>query len=545
MASAVAGQQPISASRPKETALSALLKRPAILSVLLVLATVALYYPVHQHPFINYDDNEYVYENPQVLAGLNWATIKWAFTTSNAANWHPATWLTHAAACQLFGSNPAGHHDVNVLLHALNVVLLFWVLFRATGFVGRSLMVAALFALHPINVESVAWVAELKTSLSTAFFLLALGAYDWYARSPRSSRMAVVSVTFALGLMAKPQIITLPFVLLLWDYWPLQRMALPGAGYVEPAISGQLPPETLRNLINEKRPLFVLAAGSAVLTLHAQQHARIWHPLSARVGNAILSYGLYIKKALWPSDLALLYPHPGSSIHWTWVICSAVILSAITVFVIHNRGRRYLPVGWFWFLVTLVPMLGIVQVGVQAMADRYAYVSFLGLFIMICWGVADAAKRKRFLHVILPIVSIVALLALALVARRQIDYWQAEEGLWRHTLQVTDQNWVAESELGSALAMHGNVPDALPHFHNALGFNPNDVNSNMGLAIYDLQSRNFPEAIRYYQLVVKQPFIRKSILQQAYLGLAKSYNALGDHEDSRESLRRAKMAGIP
>ncbi|HEY1732385.1 MAG TPA: hypothetical protein VGG15_11580, partial [Terriglobales bacterium] len=202
MASAVAGPQPRVTSQPKETLLSALLKRPAFLGLLLVLATVAVYSPVHRHPFINYDDNEYVYENPQVLSGLNWGTIEWAFTTSNAANWHPATWLAHAAACQLFGNRPAGHHDVNVLFHALNAVLLFWVLLRATGFVGRSFAVASLFALHPINVESVAWVAELKTSLSMTFFLLALGAYGWYARRPRPSRMALVSVAFALGLMA-------------------------------------------------------------------------------------------------------------------------------------------------------------------------------------------------------------------------------------------------------------------------------------------------------------------------------------------------------
>ena len=545
MTPVVATQQQTSTSNAKGAALSALMRRPAILGLLLVLATVALYHPVHQHPFINYDDNEYVYQNPQVLSGLNWATIKWAFASSSAANWHPVTWLTHAAACQLFGDNPAGQHDVNLLFHSINVLLLFWVLFRATGFVDRSFVVAALFGLHPINVESVAWVAELKTSLSMTFFLLALGAYGWYARRPCSSRMAVVSVAFALGLMAKPQIITLPLVLLLWDYWPLRRMASRFTDSPEPPIPGQVPPETLRNLINEKRPLFVLAAGSAVLTLHAQQHARIWHPLSARVGNAILSYGLYIKKTLWPSDLALLYPHPGNSIHWTGVIGSAVILLAITIFVILNCGRRYLFVGWFWFLVTLVPMLGIVQVGVQAMADRYAYVSFLGLFIMICWGLADLAERKALSPAILPVVSVIALLALALAARRQINYWQVEEDLWWHALQVTDRNWVAESELGAALAMHGNVAGAVQHFRNALAIEPSDVSSNMGLAIYEAQRRNFPEAIGHYRAVVKQSFVKTSILQQAYLGLAKSYNAIGDQENSRQALRQAKMLSTP
>ncbi len=542
MASVTAVQQQTSTSQPKQTTLSALLKRPAVLSVLLVLATVALYSPVHQHPFINYDDNEYVYQNPQVLSGLSWTTIKWALTTTNAANWHPATWLAHAAVCQIFGDNPAAHHDANVLLHSLNAVLLFWILFSATGFAGRSFAVAALFALHPINVESVAWVAELKTLLSMLFFLLALGAYGWYVRRPRPARMALVSVAFACGLMAKPQIITLPFVLLLWDYWPLRRLAPPG---VEGESPGQAATESWRDLINEKRPLFILAAASATLTLHAQQHARIWYPFPSRMGNAILSYGLYIKKALWPSNLALLYPHPTESIPWAQVACSAAVLSIITVLVILNRQRRYLIVGWLWFLVTLIPMLGIVQVGVQAMADRYAYVSFVGLFIMICWQVSDLAESKAISPIALAITIVIVLLALGMASRRQIDYWGVEEDLWTHTLQVTGPNWVAESELGAALAMHGHVTEAIPHFNNALAINPRDVTSNMGLAIYELQQTNFVKAISYYSVVVKQPMAKPAILQQAYLGMAKSYKAIGDQEDSREAARQAKMFSTP
>ena len=344
--------------------------------------------------------------------------------------------------------------------------------------------------------------------------------------------------------MAKPQIITLPLVLLLWDYWPLRRMAFPAPRHRRTGNArSKYTPETLRNLINEKRPLFVLAAGSAVLTLHAQQHARIWYPLSARVGNAILSYGLYIRKALWPSDLALLYPHPAGSLPWAKVICSAVVLSTITLFVILKRQRRYLLVGWFWFLVTLVPMLGIVQVGVQAMADRYAYVSFLGLFIMMCWGVPDLAEGKVATPIVFATATVLILLVLSTASRRQINYWGAEEGLWQHTLQVTGPNWVAESELGAALAMHGNIPEAVQHFNNAIAINGKDVSSNMGLAIYELRRGDFPEAIRHYDIVVKQPTVKATILQRAYIGLAKAYNAIGNQPKSREYLNQAKMVG--
>lgn len=238
MASVVAAQQQRLAPKPSTPTLWALSQRPAVLSLVLALATVALYSPVHHHPFINYDDNEYVYQNPQVLSGLSWTTVEWAVTTTSASNWHPLTWLTHAAVCQMFGGDPGGHHDANVLLHAFDAVLLFWMLFTATGLAGRSFAVAAFFALHPINVESVAWVAELKTLLSMLFFLLALGAYGWYARHPRPSRMAAVSLAFACGLMAKPQIITLPLVLLLWDYWPLGRMTLAAAEDAEPQMPG-------------------------------------------------------------------------------------------------------------------------------------------------------------------------------------------------------------------------------------------------------------------------------------------------------------------
>ncbi len=527
-------------TKPGGGMVTALLNRPIVLSLVLVVATVALYAPVHTHPFINYDDNDYVYENPHVLSGLNWSTVKWAFTTRTAANWHPLTWLSHALDCELFGQSPAGPHDVNVLFHAVNAVLLFWVLLRATGFSGRSFMVAALFALHPINVESVAWIAERKNVLCMMFFLLALGAYRWYASRPGIGRYVVVASLYGLGLMAKPQIITFPFVLLLWDYWPLQRNSSAG-GQNSPEMSASVfPQKSWVGLVVEKTPLFLITAASALITMHVQHSARSWFPHWSRAGNAVLAYGLYLKKAIWPSDLAPLYPHPGTSLKWEPVIISALILLAITILVLLGRRHRYLPVGWFWFLGTLVPMMGIVQVGMQSMADRYAYVSFLGLFIMICWGVAEWTEQKRLSGAVLPSLSILVLLILGVVARRQVDYWKVEEVLWRHTLQITTRNWVAEGELAATLAAHGKVPEALPHFDNALAINPDDMNSNLGVAIYQLEQGHFEDAIAHYRKVAADQQLSPNVLQSVYLGMAKAYHALGDRSKVQECLQAAK-----
>lgn len=527
--------------RPQAGIVAALLHRPIVLSLLLVVATLALYYPVHRYPFINYDDRDYVYENPQVESGLSWTTVQWAFTTSHASNWHPVTWLSHALDCQLFGLKPAGPHDVNVLFHALNAVLLFWVLLRATGFAGRSFMVAALFALHPINVESVVWIAERKNVLSMMFFLLALGAYGWYASRPRLGRYAVVAALFALGLMAKPQIITLPCVLLLWDYWPLGRMfAGKDNTNKEADPAGAFPARSLSWLLLEKLPLLAMVAASAAITLHAQHAARMRFSRLARVGNGILAYGLYVKKAVWPTHLALLYLHAGESLNWWKVSAAGLILLAITVLVIAGRRHRYLPVGWFWFLGTLVPALGIVQVGIQSMADRYAYVSFLGLFIMICWGAADLGEHFHLPTALLPTASVAVLLVLTVITYRQIGYWQSDETLWTRTLQVTTGNWVAESQLGTALAIDGRIEQAVPHFYRALAIAPTDSDANMGLAIYQLQRGNFSDAIPYYQKVVADPAGRRGMIVNAWIGMAKAYRALGDKEKMRECLEQAK-----
>src|SRR5271165_3336520 len=395
-----------------------------LLGFLLVVATVVLYFPVNSHPFANYDDPDYVTDNFHVRSGLHWSTVKWAFTTYAAANWHPLTWISHAADVQLFELNPGRHHDVNLLLHALNVVLLFWVLQRATGYVGRSAMVAALFALHPINVESVVWIAERKNLLSMLFFLLALGAYRWYATRPRADRYVLVVFLYALALMAKPQVITFPFVLLLWDYWPLRRMFAGSDESSATATATVIRARSFSWLVLEKLPLLVLSAASAVITVKAQRTGGAMsgpqntYPFLLRVENAIVSYVRYIGKAVWPSHLALMYPHSSFAI-WE-VVVALLMLLVITAIVIAGRRQRYLPVGWFWFLGTLVPMIGLVQVGAQAMADRYAYLPFVGLFIIACWGVSDFFERRNLSTAWLATPSLAGLVALAVVTHRQI-----------------------------------------------------------------------------------------------------------------------------
>jgi protein O-mannosyl-transferase len=553
-------------STPPVSSADVFAQRPWLASLVLLLVTVALYYPVHNHPFTNYDDRDYVNENPMVQRGLTPSMIHWAFTSYYAENWHPLTWLSHALDCQLFGLNPAGPHDVNLLLHAVDAVLLFWVLLRATGFAGRSFMVAALFALHPMNVESVAWIAERKNVLSMLFFVLALGAYQWYASTPasaktalagdpgnaarsRAGRYGVVAGLYALGLMAKPQVITLPFVLLLWDYWPLGRLAIRHSPFASrqngaSEISGEKrianSEQRLWWLLLEKVPLLLLAAASALVTLKAQHRARSWFPRPYRVGNAVLSYGLYLKKAIWPTRMAVLYPHPGWSLQWSRVVIAGVVLLAITVMVIVGHRHRYLPVGWFWFLGTLVPMIGIMQVGLQAMADRYAYISFIGLFLMICWGAAELAQRWDAPGALLPAVSVVCLLLLAGVARHQLSYWETDEALWAHTLEVTGPtNWMAESQYGSALAMKGNVAEGIRHLQNALAINPDDANSNMGIAIYELSQGDFRNSVLHYEKALSDKGLRNSFRAHGYVGLAKAYRALGETEKSREAMQEA------
>jgi len=469
---------------------------------MLVLVTLALYNPLIHAPFLNFDDSSYV-QNAHVRSGLSWETIRWAFKTRDLSNWQPLTWLSHALDVQIFGLAPAGHHYVNVLFHALNVVLLFLLLERSTGAFWRSFIVAALFAVHPVNVESVAWISERKNVLSMLFFLTGLMAYVSYARRISLSRYLIAFVSFALGLMTKPQVITFPFVLLLMDYWPLDRLdasaregsEAPGRAFLKGPLSW---------LLVEKIPLFVLCAASAVITMKMQTDAiHLEIPLRIRLENALISYVEYLGKAVWPRNLALLYPHPMLSVSAVKAAMASVLLIVITILALIGRKHRYIPFGWFWFLGTLVPMIGVVQVGVQAMADRYAYIPFIGLFIVVCWGIADLLQARQMPVAAMATLSGVALAAFIAVSHRQIGYWHDNLTLWTHTLAVTEKNFTAEDSVGTALIGEDRIDEAAQHFRNALQINPADPIANLNLAFYEQQRGNYSDAIPRYTAVLR------------------------------------------
>ena len=534
--------QPEKSRAPMSGVFSSPEKRTLPIALLLVAAVVIVYSPVAHNGFLNFDDDGYITANPHVRAGLTWSTTKWAFTTYEGGNYHPLTWLSHALDCQLYGLEPAAHHEVNVLLHAANAVLLFLLLQTATGLPWRSLFVTALFALHPINVESVAWAAERKNVLSTLFFLLALHAYVAYARRPRLGRYALVALLFVLGLLSKPQVITLPFLLLLFDCWPLRRFssvpagtALAEYGASEARSSNgvpSLPRASLRQLAVEKLPLLALSAAAAAVTLKAQKAGGAIQNLATcppllRLETALMSYVRYLGKAAWPANLVLFYPRP-TVLYPPWqVAVAALSLGLISVVVLGPRSRRYLTVGWLWFLGSLVPMIGFVQVGNQAMADRYAYLPFLGLFVMFTWLAADLGKGFRVSGAWLAMPALAALLALGALTYRQLGYWRDSPTLWTHTLALTGNNYMAHDMLGNYLSEEGRTEEAAIHFHAALAILPGDLLANLGLGIYEGAHGHLQGAIARYRVVALhalQPALRSS----AYANLGSAYRQLGD-----------------
>jgi protein O-mannosyl-transferase len=516
-------------------------KRTPLLCLLLAAVVLMFYSPVTHNGFI-YDDNGYITINPHVRSGLTWATVKWAFTTYQQANWHPLTWLSHALDCELFGLNPAGPHYVNVLLHAANAVLLFLLLQSATGFRWRSLMVAALFALHPMNVESVAWAAERKNVLSMVFFLLALYAYVWYARRPGLRRYAAVASFFVLALLSKPQVITFPFLLLLLDYWPLCRIGTPAADG-SAAQGGNAPRLWSGWLILEKAPLLLLSAASATMTMKAQKAGGAIQTLSQyslllRLETAVISYVRYLGKALWPSKLVALYPHP-TKLYPAWqVVAAVVLLMLITYLVIRARERRYLTVGWFWFLGSLVPMVGLVQVGSQEMADRYAYISFVGLFLMLTWLVADWAEARKISASSLAIPAVSCLLALGTLTYHQVGYWHDAESFWLRTLALTQNNYVAQVTLGDFLFNQGRTEEAAAHFRAALAIKPDGLNANLGLGTYEDRRGNLPAAIERYQLVARHAADLR-MRATAYSSLGFAHRGMGQATKAKQCFETA------
>ena len=434
--------------------------------------TLLAFAAVRDFGFVDYDDLDYVAANPHVMPGLTWAGVRWALTSGYFANWHPVTWISHMLDVQLFGMNAGAHHSVNLLLHVANTLLLFGVLRRMTGAVGRSAFVAALFAVHPMHVESVAWVAERKDVLSTFFWLLTMWAYYFYTRAPQPRRYALVIVCFALGLMSKPMLVTLPFVLLLLDLWPLRR-------------------PLARSLVLEKLPLVALSiASSAVTVLVQRQGGAVVRldliPLSTRVANALVAYARYIEKMLWPMDLAAMYPIPRTLPDPGLLAAAVAILLGITIVAIKLVHQRpYLLVGWLWFLGTLVPVIGIVQVGVQSMADRYSYVPLVGLFIMVAWGVPDNIASWPRARMASQIAAAVLVGACTMVTMHQVRYWSSSRALWQHAVDATRDNYFAQASLGYVLWKEGHADEAIPRFQESLRIRPDfaEAHNNLGVAL--------------------------------------------------------------
>jgi protein O-mannosyl-transferase len=492
----------------------------------LIILSIAIYLPTLRHPFATWDDPGYVAKNPHVLAGLDWSTLQWAFTTTEMGNWHPLTWISHALDVELFGQDPAGHHFSSIALHGVNSALLFLFLVSATGAAGRSFVVAALFAIHPLNVESVAWIAERKSVLSTMWFFSALLAYVWYARHPDRKRYLAVAALFLLGLAAKPMVVTLPFVALLLDYWPLNRIS-------------EKKDWVARKLLVEKLPLMILAAASCVMTLWAQGRAHAVSSLgkvtvSSRVQNAVYSYAVYVWKIVWPTKLAILYPL--LTLSRGRIAAAALFLVGVTALVFRVR-RPYLMVGWFWFLGTLVPVIGIVQVGEQSMADRYAYIPEIGIFLMAVWGIDELAGRVKADFKMRAAVIAAVLFSLLIVAEKQIGYWSTNVRLWEHASAVTKNNFLLEDKVGVELIAAGRPGEAYLHFENALRINPSDPLANFDIGARFHSMGMLQEAIRRYEVTVAQD-TSPSLLADGYENLGAAYRQLGDFEKAGAFYRK-------
>lgn len=520
------------------------------LAVLLVGSTLVLYSPVRNHPFINFDDDAYVAKNEHVLGGLNWQSVRWSLTsTEQGANWHPVTWLSHALDCQLFGTDAGRHHMTSVLIHAVNVLLLFLLLQRVTGAVWCSFVVAALFACHPLNVESVAWVAERKNVLSTLFLFLTIGGYGWYARKPALKRYVLILGFFVLALASKPMVVTLPFALLLLDYWPLQRIN----GWIGPSSRFAVPQQSVTRLILEKLPLLALSAIGSAITLWVQKmdgavRSVQTFPLSQRLGNALFSYFLYIWKTFWPFGLSIFYPHPGPTLSVGAMSLSAAVLGGISFLVWRQRvARPFLAVGWLWFLGTLIPVIGIVQVGYQAMADRYAYLPMLGLFVMLTWGAAELLDRMSIRIGLRWALTFVVLAVMAWLCSRQLGYWQDGVTLWSHAMDVTVTNTLVEKYLAVELQKRGDTDDAVSHLLVAEKLDPEDIETLVNLGALHMRQSQYSDAIQELQSAIK--LIDEEVVSDnqrlartsALLNLGFAYALSKNYSDAIANLAKAQQ----
>jgi tetratricopeptide (TPR) repeat protein len=466
----------------------------------LMLITTAVFCQVCTYDFVNYDDPNYIYENPNVQNGITSKAIKWAFTTGYANNWHPLTWLSHMLDWQLFGPKAGSHHLTNLIFHIANTLLLFIVLKQMTHRLWPSAFVAALFALHPLHVESIAWVAERKDVLSTFFWMLTMWAYLRYVKHPGVARYLLTLLFFALGLMAKPMLVTLPFVLLLLDYWPLARVPSERAvGKIDTSFNRWV----TYHLIQEKIPFFVLSAISSVVTflVHRGAIALIAQvPLKSRISNAFVSYVEYIGKMIWPSRLAVFYPHVGYDVSILYAVISTVLLLAVTILILRfAKNHRYLVTGWLWYIGTLVPVVGLVQVGGQALANRYTYIALTGLFIIIAWGLPDLLAGWRYKKIALTLSALLIISASSVCTHFQLRYWQNSLTLFQHDLDVTRDNYVAHFCIATPLREQGRLDEAIYHCSEAVRLRPDFFDAQIYLAYFLRNAGRLDEAVKEYR----------------------------------------------
>ncbi|MGA9772298.1 MAG: tetratricopeptide repeat protein [Blastocatellia bacterium] len=503
--------------------------RDLLIAATLAVVTLAVYGQVVNHQFINYDDDLYIHNNPMVIGGLTLKGIGWAFTTFHAGNWHPLTWLSHMLDSQLFGLSAGGHLIMNALIHVANTVLLYLFLKRVTRASWQSALVAALFALHPMHVESVAWAAERKDTLSTFFGLLTLLAYARYTESISWRRYALVALALALGLMTKPMLVTWPFVLLLLDWWPLGRLEWKPADGIKRLSKALLP------FVREKIPLFGLVAVSMVVTYLAQLRGGavqglVEEPLSMRLANMLVSYAKYVLLTFWPVNLGVYYPFSPARLPAWQPVAAFIFLAFITIIAARQAARRpYLIVGWLWFLGTLVPVIGLVQVGGQAMADRYHYIPSIGLFIALVFATADFLVARRTSRAVMAAIATVVLLIMGTLTWRQTGLWRDSVTLFTHTLSITSDNLPMEYNLGYVLGRQGKSDEAVAHFNEALRISPDfyDALINLGITLAD--QGKVADALRYYEQALRvEPNSGKAHTQMAI--------ALARQEKMREAM---------
>lgn len=496
-----------------------------VICVILGLTTLSVFWQVRHFDFINFDDHTYVTKNAPVLAGLNRNSVIWAFTTIHSSNWHPLTWLSHMLDCQSFGPGPGWHHLTNVFFHIANTLLLFTVLKKMTGTFWQSAFVAAAFALHPLHVESVAWISERKDVLSTFFWILTMLCYVRYVEHPGMLRYLLALFVFVLGLMAKPMLVTLPCVLLLLDYWPLEHFGK----------------KSFHHLIFEKIPFFILSAASSTATFLIQKETGATNTLSEiplwdHISNVVVSYGIYIWKMLWPTHLAIFYPYPQGKLPYTQIIIAAMLLLTITIFVIYFSSRyKYLVTGWLWFIGTLIPVIGLVKVGMQDYADRYTYVPLIGLFIAIAFGVYDVFSRWEYGKAVLAALSATILIIWMVCTSIQLGYWKNNVTLFQHTLKVTKNNYLAHNVLAYSFYIQGNFDKSIAQNYEALKIKPDYavIHNGLGLAMFKKGEINQAAAFFRQAIQLRPDFA------DAHFNLGLVLSQQGRHKDAAEELTTA------